>query len=628
LCALVDAIIGDADGLYHPGQFNDRLLLGLKGTMSEVELHLIRSRLNGGLWEAARRGELRKRLPVGFEHDSNGAIVMTPDEAIRDTIALVFSKFVELGSARQVVATLRDDSVLLPHRDQSRSRIFWGPATYPTVHHILTNPAYAGVYAYGRSKTQRRLDEQGVVKVKPVVLPLAEWPVLIEDHHPGFISFQTYRANLDRLQANWRSKHGEAGGAVRSGAALLQGLVRCGRCGRRMQVAYTGALGRKYRRYSCHQAHQMQAAEHACQALGGVHLERCVVDAFLEMLVPASLEATLATLQETEQAWTVECKQHALLVEQARFEAERAQRQFDLAEPENRLVARTLERQWEKCLSELALREQELARFRDSRPSPLTPEEVEWLRTAGADLAGVWEAESTTNRERKQLLRCVIADLVVTVRREQHVAEVTIVWAGGATSQLTSRVNRVGESHATPEAVLEMVRQLAPRFTNDQIARIFNSQHLHTGRGQTFNRIRVAYLRERLGIPSPTADMTETDDPNWVDVPTAAGQLDVSPDTIRRWAREGFLDARQLIPGAPWSIHITDQIRQQVVAEAPPGWVGLADAARYLGHSKQTVLDWIRSGKLPAVQVMTGKRKGLRIEVGQELPPLFVEAVE
>lgn len=391
LCALVDAIIGDADGLYHPGQFNDRLLLGLKGTMSEVELHLIRSRLNGGLWEAARRGELRKRLPVGFEHDSNGAIVMTPDEAIRDTIALVFSKFAELGSARQAVATLRDDSVLLPHRDQSRSRIFWGPATYPTVHHILTNPAYAGVYAYGRSKTQRRLDEQGVVEVKPVVLPLAEWPVLIEDHHPRFISFQTYRANLDRLQANWRSKHGEAGGAVRSGAALLQGLVRCGRCGRRMQVAYTGALGRKYRRYSCHQAHQMQAAEHACQALGGVHLERCVVDAFLEMLVPASLEATLATLQETEQAWTVECKQHALLVEQAQFEAERAQRQFDLAEPENRLVARTLERQWEKCLSELALHEQELARFRDSRPSPLTPEEVEWLR-----------AQSRANRPGKE----------------------------------------------------------------------------------------------------------------------------------------------------------------------------------------------------------------------------------
>jgi DNA invertase Pin-like site-specific DNA recombinase len=627
LCALVDTLIADADGIYHPGAFNDRLLLGLKGTMSEVELHLIRSRLTGGLWEAARRGELRTHLPVGFEHDRDGAVVMTADEAVRETIALVFTKFVELGSARQVVAYCRDNGVLLPHRDLNEGKVVWRPASYAPVHRILTNPTYAGAYAYGRSKVERRLDEQGRVRVRQVWRPPSEWVVLIENHHPGYVSFETFQANREHLRGNWRGPQERGAGAVREGAALLQGLLRCGRCGRKMQVTYTGSRGNKFRRYVCHQAHRMQAAEHACQGLGGVRLEQRIVEAFLEVLAPASLEATLAALEETERSWTRERRQHELLVEQARYEAERARRQFDRVEPENRLVARTLEREWEQRLADLSARERDHVRFRDSQPAALSPEEIEWLRMAGADLAAVWHSDSTSHRERKQLLRCLIKEVVVTVDRERNLADLTIVWVGGATSCLTSRLNRVGEhQRATPEQVLDLVRELAPHYSNEQIARILNSRHLRTGTGNSFTTLRVKHLRNRLGIPTPKAPITTSPAAvDCLDVPAAARELGVSVDTIRRWAREGFLEGRQLTAHAPWLLHITDDVRQRVVAHAPTGWVGLAEAARILGRSKQTVLHWIRAGRLQAVQVTSGKRKGLRIAVQHETPELFVE---
>lgn len=626
LCALMDTLIADADGIYHPGAFNDRLLLGLKGTMSEVELHLIRSRLTGGLWEAARRGELRTHLPVGFDYDRGSSIVMTPDEAVRETITLVFNKFTELGSARQVVAHLREQGLPLPHHDLRQGRVIWRPATYSPVHRILTNPVYAGVYTYGRSKTERRLEEDGRVKSRQVLRPAGEWEVLIEDHHAGFISYDKYLANQERLRGNWRAPKGEAGGAVREGMAWLQGLIRCGRCGRRMQVAYSG-VGGKVRRYSCHQAKRMQGADRACQSLGGVRLDQRVVDVFLDVLAPASLEATLAALKETEQAWEVERKQRELVVEQARYEADRAQRQFDRVEPENRLVARTLEQAWESRLAELGARERELARFRDSQPKPLSDEEVSWLRRAGADLKAVWWADSTSDRERKQLLRCLIKEVVVTVDREQAMADVTIVWVGGAATRLTSKLNRTGQHHrAAAGQVLDLVRRLAPHYTNEQIALILNAKHLRTGQGNSFTAGRVASLRLRLGIPSPQVPgRFDEDDPTWLNVSTAAAELGVSPDTVRRWAREGFLEGRQVMPNAPWRVRVTDDVRKRVVAEVPDGWLGLDAAARVLGHSKQTIVHWVQSGRLRAVQVTSGRRKGLRIELEREPIGLFAE---
>jgi DNA invertase Pin-like site-specific DNA recombinase len=624
LCALVDTLIADADGLYHPGVFNDRLLLGLKGTMSEVELHLIRSRLTGGLREAARRGELRTRLPVGYQHDHDGRIVKMADEAVRQTIALVFTKFEELGSARQVVSYLAEQGVSVPHGRVNEERVTWRRATYPPIHRILTNPLYAGVYAYGQSKLERRLDESGRVQTHVVTKAMGEWDVLIPDHHEGFISFGTYQANQERLRANWPSPRGEAGGAVREGPALLQGLLRCGRCGRKMQVTYSGTHG-TVRRYACHQAFRLQAAEHVCQSLGGIRLEARIVETFLAALAPASLQATVSALRETERAWQTECRQRELLVEQARYAAERAERQFSRVEPENRLVARTLERAWEECLQQLRQREDDLARFRGSRPTPLNEDDLGWLRHAGADLRTVWEAATTTDRDRKHLLRCLISEVIVTVDRDRAVADLTVRWIGGASTRLVSPLNHTGgHSRVTSEEVNTFLRKLAPHYTNEQIAFMLNAKHLRTGTGKTFNRARVASVRQALGLPAadPTA-LVSTDGADWMGVSEAAQSVGVSPDTIRRWAREGFLEARQVIPSAPWRIHVTEDVRARVVPDAPADWVGLDAAAKALGRAKQTILHWVQSGALRAVQVTSGKRKGLRIELKRDEIGLF-----
>jgi excisionase family DNA binding protein len=627
LCALVDTLIADGDGLYHPAVINDRLLLGLKGTISEFELHLIRSRLNGGLWEAARRGELRTHLPIGYEHDREGRIIKVADEGIHETISLIFSKFAELGSARQVTTYLAEQGVLLPHRRVDEDSVSWRRATFGSVHDVLTNPTYAGVYGYGRSKVERRLDEAGRLQRRQAPLPLNEWAVFIPNHHEGYIPLDVFEANQQRLRANWRPRRGEAGGAVREGSALLQGLLRCGRCGRKMQVAYTGAAG-NVSRYTCIQAMRMQAGERECQGLGGLRLEERIVDAFLAALAPASVDATLAALQETEEAWRQECHQRELLVERARYEAERAERQFTRVEPENRLVARSLERAWEERLKYVAQCQDGLDGFRQRRLTPLSQEDAEWLRRAGADLKAVWQAPTTTNRDRKHLLRCLIAEVVVLVDREQAVAGLTIRWTGGASTKLTSRLNHSGSHrYVTSEQANDLVRRVAPYYTDEQIAFMLNAKHLRTGRGNSFTTARVGYVRRGLGLPAANpASLPEINHPSWMSVGEAAKALGVSHDTIRRWAREGSLQAKQVMPQAPWRIHVTDEVVARTVPDAPDGWVGLTSAAKALGKAKQTILHWVHSGKLRSVQVRSGKRRGLRIELRHDEIGLFAES--
>ncbi len=580
------------------------------------------------MWEAARRGELRTHLPIGLEHDHDGRVVKAIDEAIRETIALVFTKFVELGSARQVTAYLAEQGIRLPHRRVNEDAVSWRPAVFSAVHGILTNPAYAGVYGYGQSKLERRLDETGRIRKRVVNLPMNEWAVLIPEHHEGYISFETFQANQQRLRGNWRAPRGEAGGAVREGSALLQGLLRCGRCGRRMQVTYGGVRG-NVRRYACVAARRLQAAEHECQGLGGLRLETRIVDTFLAALAPASLNATLVALQETEQAWQRECRQRELLVERARYEAERAERQFSRVEPENRLVARSLERAWEERLQYLGQCQDDLVRFRGRRPTPLSEEDVQWLRRAGADLKAVWEAPTTTNRDRKHLLRCLISEVLVFVDREWRVAEVTIRWVGGASTNLSTPLNRVGKHrYVTSEEVLALLRQLAPHYTNEQIAFMLNSKRLLTGTGKTFTTGRVAWLRSHYGLASADpSSLPDSCDPTWMSVVDAAKALSVSADTIRRWAREGSLEAQQVMPQAPWRIHVTDAVRARMTPDAPAGWVGLKEAATALGRTKQTILHWVHSGKLRSVQVRSGKRRGLRIELKPDQFGLFAEGI-
>lgn len=626
LCALTDTLIADADGIYHPADFNDRLVLGLKGTMSEAELHLIRSRLTAGLRHKAARGELRQFLPVGFDYDESGAVVITPDEAVVEAIGTVFRRFAELGTGRQVLLSLRGDGLLLPRRPTRTGRISWQPATYPAVHDFLTNPVYAGAFVFGRTRTEKRIDATGKVVSHCVVLPREQWAVLIPDHHPGFIDWDTFEANTTRLRSNWRAPRGFGGGAPREGSALLQGRLRCGKCGRMMQTGYSGTKG-NCPRYLCARAKQLYGGEQGCQSLGGRRLETRVLEEAFAVLEPAALSATAQALTDAEQAHAATLRTFELTVERARYEADRARRQYDAVEPENRLVARTLERALEAKLAAQRQAERDLVTAQARRPVRLTDDELEWLSRAGADVKAIFTAPTTSHRERKQLLRAIIAEVVVTVDPAARTAALRIIWQGGSHTELIMGLTKTG-SHfqTTDEDTIDLVRRLAVHYDDTTIAMILSRQHRRTGTGLPFTKSRVKSLRTSRGIPAhqpPDSVSGADDDAVVVSVAEAERLLGVGKVTIYRWLRDGFLTGEQLTANAPWRIRIDQAVRDRVRPDVPDGWVGLDEAAKALGMARQTVLHKVQRGELKAVHVNRGRRKGLRINVSSHQAGLF-----
>jgi DNA invertase Pin-like site-specific DNA recombinase len=626
LCALTDTLIADADGVYHPADFNDRLVLGLKGTMSEAELHLIRSRLTAGLRHKAARGELRQFLPVGFDYDETGAVVITSDEAVVEAIATVFRRFAELGTGRQVLLSLRGDGLLLPRRPTRIGRVQWAPATYPAVHDLLTNPVYAGAFVFGRTRTEKRIDATGKVVKRTVALPREQWAVLIPDHHPGFIDWATYEANTARLRQNWRAPHGSGGGAPREGAALLQGRLRCGKCSRLMQTGYSGTKG-NCPRYLCARAKQLYGGEKGCQSLGGRRLENRILEEMFAVLEPAALTATAQALADAERSHTATLRAFELSVERARYEAERARRQYDAVEPENRLVARTLERALEAKLAAQRQAEHDLLAARARRPVRLTDHELAWLSQAGADIRAVFNAPSTTFRERKQLLRAVVSEVVVTVDATKRTAALRIIWQGGGCTDLEMALTKTGgHFRATDEDTVELVRRLAAHYDDTTIALILSRQRRRTGTGLPFTKSRVQSLRISRGIPAyrPLGTVApDGDDAVVVTVAEAQTILGVGKVTIYRWLRDGFITGEQLTAGAPWRIRIDQAVRDRIVPTVPDGWVGLDQAAAVLGVARQTVLHKVQRGELQAVHVNRGQRKGLRIKVFGDHTGLF-----
>ncbi len=618
LCAVTDTLIADGDGLYHPADFNDRLVLGLKGTMSEAELHLIRHRLTAGLLHKAAKGELRQGLPVGFVYDEEDHVVLDPDEAVIESIAVVFRRFEELGSARQVMLSLREDNLLLPRRPAGSRRIFWAPASYPAIHDFLTNPTYAGAFVFGRRREERRFDESGRLTKHTRELPRTEWAVLIEDHHPGFVSWERYERNLDQLRANWRPPRGHGGGAAREGTALLQGRVRCGQCGRMMQVGYSGTTGNTPR-YICGRNKLLYGGEKFCQSVGGRRLENRVLDELFAVLEPAGLLATAQALAEAEANHRRDVAVFELAVERARFEADRARRKFDAVEPENRLVGRTLERALEKALVAQRQAEANLVAQRLRQPAMLTEEETLWLQGAGADVRAVFDASTTTWRERKQLLRAVITEVVVTVQGKARQAEVNIVWEGGASTAFVLDLNKTGKHfRTTNEDTVDLVRRLAERYDDRTIAIILSKQGRRTGTGLAFTKTRVKSLRDSRKIAAyhPCESVTPPDeDVPVVSITAAERMLGVNRTTLYRWLQDGFIQGEQLTPVGPWHIRITDELRNRIVPEVPDGWLPLDQAARSLGVARQTVLHKVQRGELEAVHINKGKRKGLRINV-------------
>jgi DNA invertase Pin-like site-specific DNA recombinase len=620
LCALTCTLIADQDGIYAPGEFNDRLLLGLKGTMSEAELHLIRARLDGGLRNKAARGELRLHLPVGFDRDEDDRIVLCVDEQVRAAIEHVFALWRRLGSARQVLTELVAEGCALPRRRPGERRVRWERPSYPMVHDFLTNPTYAGAFTFGRTREEKHLDRDGRVRVRRRVLPPEEWAVCLPDHHPGYVSWDEYLATRERLHANMRPR-GEGGGAAREGPGLLQGVVRCGRCGRRMQVAYSGKDGRSPR-YTCARARDHHGADTACQALGGRRLDRAVADAFLDAVSPAGVSAAAGALSELEAHHGERLSQQRLALERAEYEAGRAKRQYDACEPENRLVARTVEHAYEQALLAVEREQRQLALLEHARPEPITDLERAALRRLGRDLPRLWDAPTTSDRDRKELLRTIVRDVVVTVKRADRHAEVEIFWEGGARTQLRLAVGPGAARTRTDEDTIALVRRLAEHHHDREIAGILNKQGRLTGKGLPFTQARVRDLRQRARIPAaPRRDP----DSQLVTIQQAATELGVSGATVRRWLKDGLLPGEQVTPQAPWRIRLTDEIRRRFVPDVPDGYVRLDEAAKHLGVARQTVLHQVQRGQRRAIEVTQGRRKGLRIEVSSHEAGLFAQ---
>ena len=517
----------DADGIYHPALFNDRLLLGLKGTMSEAELHVLRARLNGGIRNVvsktrlrhdAKRGELRRGLPVGLVWgEADGEVLLHPDEAVVSAIRSIFARFAETGSARRVWLWLRDQGHKLPLQMHARAEIQWVEASYHAIHQVLANPVYAGTYVYGKTRTELTLDGSGNRRKRIRQLPRDQWQVLIKEHHRGYIDWQTYEANLQRIAKNTRPGPHKAGGAVREGSALLQGLASCGHCGRRLRTHYTGRTSSPG--YHCAGEHLVEGRGRYCLNIGGVQIDDAVARAFIAALEPARIAATLAAASWQSQAALGRNSRSIVRPHSSTggsASSGPATRQISPsaatapsipttghpAPARLRHDARGLERAWEESLTALETARAELTRREQQRPRVLSSEERRRLSALGADLTTVWTAATTTPRDRKELLGTLIDEVIVKVERDKAAAHLTLRWKGGALTDIDLALPRMRQATVrTDEDTIALVRRLAVHHPDTVIAGILNRQGRTTARGLPFEGNRVASLRTHWKIP-------------------------------------------------------------------------------------------------------------------------------
>ena len=622
LCGVTDTLIGDADGIYHPSLFNDRLVLGLKGTMSEAELHILRARLLGGIRNKAARGELHRGLPVGLVRgEADGEVLLHPDESVVAAIRAVFERFAEMGSARRVWLWFRSEGLCFPLHWNTLDDIRWVAPTYSKIHHVLTNPFYAGVYVYGKTHQLRYIDESGRVRKRSKRRSRSEWPVFIRDHHPGYIDWATFEANQKRLGQNIRPRPHQAGGAVREGSALLQGIAICGTCGRRLKVYYRGRNSAPS--YYCASKNIANGRGEYCLSVGGGQIDAAVATAFLAALTPAAFDACLAAIEQLDADHESTVAQFRHNLERARYSVQRAERRYRAVDPQNRLVARSLEAEWEKSLQELKEAEVELERREHARPRTLTDDQRDSIRALGNDLPRVWSALTTTDRDRKELLHLMLDEVVIAVKRADAAAHLTLRWHGGLLSEIDVPLprSRIAPIRTADETV-DLLRRLAAHYPDAVIAGVLNRQGRKTVMGLSFTISRVSSLRASWKIPcfEPSKEMSEGE---CMTVERAAQTLGLAPSTLHRWLNDGFIAGEQVTPGAPWRIRVTEELRSLFVENAPEGYVKMFKAMNLLGVSRQTILQRVKRGELKAVHVSRGRAKGIRIQVPAALPDLF-----
>jgi excisionase family DNA binding protein len=551
LCGLVEARVIDHDGIYNPCLPNDRLLLGMKGSISEFELGVLRTRMLDAARSKARRGELRLSVPFGYIWHREAGLGFDPDLRLQQVIRLIFARFRELGSARQVLLSMKGDQIHFPRpSDEGRMTSFtWLPIRYRNVIAVLKNPFYAGVYVYGKSEKRTSIVDGRARRSYGHGKPAGTWEVFIKDHHEGYISWEDYERNQKQLALN---NHGRAGGTKsgRGGKALLSGVMTCGRCGRRLSVAYTGNPQSRPV-YRCDKPNLMMGLPR-CMTFGGPRVDAAVAAELLRAVEPLAIEAAFEAERMHRERQEDQRQILDLELRQARYEATLAERRYAACDPDNRLIAAQLEKNWETALRRVRDLE---ARQSGESPSTIEADPRNFANLAD-NLSAAWNAPDVTMRARQQLLRTLIADIVVDVDDAVREVVLTIHWRGGHHSELRVRKPRTGEHGcATTEDALAVMRSMAGRWSDEHIAASLNRMGMPTGQGKTWTAHRVASVRRVRGIH---AYRSAEKDGAWLTMTEAAKALGVTNHLIRRLIKTGALPAEQVVRGAPYQIRADD----------------------------------------------------------------------
>jgi DNA invertase Pin-like site-specific DNA recombinase len=534
ICALSDTLICDEDGIYDPAHFNDRLLLGLKGTMSEAELHVLKARLQGGLLNKARRGELVLPLPVGLVYNTHNRVMLDPDQRVRETLAFFFQTYRRTGSATATVKAFREQDLLFPRRVRSgpnKGELVWGPLAHSRALQVLHNPRYAGAFVFGRTRQRRTLQGHTIIRCQPE----EEW-LIVPDMHPGYLSWEDYELNGRRLRECAQALGTDRRKSPpREGPALLQGLVVCGICGSRMTLRYHLRQGRQVPDYMC-QGEGIQHGEPVCQQVPGAAIDQAIGELLVSAMTPLALEVALAVQQELQSRIDEADQLRRKQVEQARFEADLARRRYLHVDPANRLVADSLEADWNDKLRQLSDAQVEYERQRENDRLAITDEHRARIAALANDFPRLWQDPDTPDRERKRMARLLIEDLTLIKR---HEITVHVRFKGGATQTLTLPPPRCAwELRMTPAEVIAEIDRLLDHYTEGQIAVMLNQRGLRSGEGKPFHSRLVARIRHNHGL-KPRYDRLRETGMYTIDEMTTL--LGVRADTVKQWGRHGLL---------------------------------------------------------------------------------------
>jgi len=563
LCAFTGTVIIDEDGIYNPADFNDQLLLGLKGTMSQAELHFLRARLQGGKRNKAQKGDLKTPLPVGFVHDEEDRIVFDPDSQIQHVVRFLFDSFHHSGSAYGVVHRFSKAGLQFPKRAYGgvwNGRLIWGRLTGSRVLGVLKNPVYAGAYVHGRYQSIKEITPEGTLCSKVKKMPISDWTVLIRDHHQGYISWEQFMQNQKFLERN-RTNADETlvGGAAREGLALLQGLLLCAHCGRRITVRYKGNGG-IYPTYECNWRRREALSSRGCLHLRCDLADQPVISRVLELIRPKQIEIAIKAMEELQRRQDSIDTQWRMKIERAQYETDLAQRRYEQVDPGNRLVAATLERRWNEALIKYEQIKEAFSLHLRQKGIVVTEEQKAELRTLARDLPRLWKAPTTKAKDRKRILRLLIKDITVEKLPTPKQLILHVRWQGGAVEDIPIIVppNRPDQIRY-PAEIVERIRESARNHTDAQIASRFNQERIKTAKGATFTPSIIRWIRYKHRILKPSLKRPEE-----LTVSEAAKKFAVSRYVIYYWIKHKIIAARRLNATSPYWITLSPGKERQL----------------------------------------------------------------